>query len=439
MSSGGSESDLAERLARVAEKLRLTAQSGAASPFRRVRAKNEPYVLNPPLSPARLAEFERARGARLPEEYRRFLLEVGDGDTANGLYSLDQAYEESQGAWGDHESQPDFLAKPSHFRPDFTCTWEWWASFECPDDRMDQLQGTLPIQEGGCSDFYLIVVTGADAGAIYSADWDENALPARVGADFLSWLERNIDARALGYVDGFYESGVRGSVGKLASTVTDDPHEYRRLWAVVALGRRRRLPQDARRALARALTDDHYVVRAAAVAAVGRRGVEELVPVVRRAIGDTAAEVRTRALHTLDEVDSADIVEVARSLLADPVPQLREQAARLLRRRAALTTADVAAILDDSEWTVRREAVHGLPCVSDPDSTLLTKALSDDNSAVRWEAVNQIVERDDPALDALLPVTLERETDFSLKLKLQHRLGVGPYAKTQQAAELPDG
>jgi len=46
------------------------------------------YWLRPPLDESEIAAFERKFGVRLPEHYRRFLHDVGDGGVGPGLYGL---------------------------------------------------------------------------------------------------------------------------------------------------------------------------------------------------------------------------------------------------------------------------------------------------------------------------------------------------------------
>jgi hypothetical protein len=66
-----------DRIIRIRAKLAQAAANPAL--LESFGAKAHSYRLNPPLSEAEVAAFEADHAVRLPEEYRLFLLEAGDG------------------------------------------------------------------------------------------------------------------------------------------------------------------------------------------------------------------------------------------------------------------------------------------------------------------------------------------------------------------------
>jgi SMI1/KNR4 family protein SUKH-1 len=348
-----------DQVARVAEKFRLAGPSGAAAPFGRVGRRNEPYVLNPPLPEADAATFEATHGIRLPTAYRRFLTEIGDGDTTHsGLYSLADAFRQVAYAWQDESEFTDgigVLAQPCKFRPGETYDLQWLDDNSGPDDRFDELFGTLPVSGAGCQDFYLIVLNGPDTGAVHSANWDGNAAPVRVADDFLTWQESSVDSRVFYYAERWGDGAPSRRVARLVEILTSDEHEYRRMWAALGL-RRHRLTGPAHQALRTALADDHYIVRAMALNTVRHHAVHDLTDDVRGALDDPSGDVRYRAFMTLAALPVPDLDAVARAMLADPLPWAREHALRVLRDHGWLTGDDLRRGLDDPQWTVRRTA-----------------------------------------------------------------------------------
>ncbi len=419
---------LDEQLARVAEKLRITEASGAAAPSGRWSKRNDAYSLNPPLSLEEVARFESEHRVRLPEEYRRFVTEVGNGDTGHGgLYWLQQGQELLTDAWG-YDEQSCALSLPAPYRRDETYDRQWWQDHEGPDERLDQLRGTLPVQEGGCSQFYFLVVTGPDAGAIYYANWDGNHGPYRFGDDYLSWREESIDVLVFLYSDRWEDDSGPGEEAVLLETLATDPHPYRRMWAARSMRVFTTVSDAAYPVIERAFTDPFYGVRAMAVQIVGTLYIQRLVPLLLRAVEDESGHVRSRALRALRDLEHPELVSVARGRLDDRQGWLREAAVRVLHAQGELTGADVARLLDDPEWTVRRQALYCLPDLPDRHGELLAKALFDADSVVRGIAVDQVVARDDQTLLALLPKVLEGEHDYSRRLQIQYVLKVGPYA-----------
>jgi hypothetical protein len=114
-------------------------------------AASHRYRLNPPLEPAELAAFEARHRVELPADYRRFLLESGNGGAGPdyGLRALDDDLVMSD------------LAQP------FGLTHAWnegGAEGEMPEAHR---QGCLVLGAIGCGYFSFLVVTGPARGEVW--------------------------------------------------------------------------------------------------------------------------------------------------------------------------------------------------------------------------------------------------------------------------------
>jgi hypothetical protein len=179
------------------------------------------FALNPRLPEAEVAAFERAHGIRLPEDYRRFLTEVGNGGAGPhyGLFPLgwhlamrslepwragdgsvgipSQPFRHSR-RWNRVAGKPDEDAVPAS---EYDAAMDEWqvAYFDC---RL--MDGAVPLANLGCGLSEWLVVTGLEAGTVwgdYRAD-ETGICPlgvgelARVGfaAWYLSWLDEALAA-----------------------------------------------------------------------------------------------------------------------------------------------------------------------------------------------------------------------------------------------------
>jgi hypothetical protein len=79
------------------------------------------YSLNQPLPESEVTAFEARHGLSLPEEYRAFLVEVGDGGAGPfyGIFRLDRS---DLPARHDDDLLPGFLASPSPTRSPGMCS-----------------------------------------------------------------------------------------------------------------------------------------------------------------------------------------------------------------------------------------------------------------------------------------------------------------------------
>lgn len=135
------------------------------------------YRLNPRISIEQVRDFENTHSVSLPSDYRRFLLEAGNGGAgpAYGLYPLEETP-----FYGD-------LAKP------FGLTEEWEmpantpVEYRVPDEYYD---GCLAISELGDGYQSLLVITGPAAGTIWE-DYtcaDSGIYPT--GLNFKTWYRK---------------------------------------------------------------------------------------------------------------------------------------------------------------------------------------------------------------------------------------------------------
>lgn len=152
------------------------------------------FETNPPLKECDVADFESQHGIALPEDYRGFLVHVGNGGAGPyyGVFRLGEMddgwghapWEESNGFVGD-------LSEPFPHRDrwnDLTGKPEFDASRETDHDyedeygeRLDeweqnhywhprQVNGAIPICHLGCAYRQWLVITGPEAGHIWCDD-----------------------------------------------------------------------------------------------------------------------------------------------------------------------------------------------------------------------------------------------------------------------------
>jgi hypothetical protein len=160
----------------------MLAQLQNAYPSRTYMSGQGRYILNPPVADAEVARFEREHGIALPEDYRRFLVEYGDGGAWRtalfplgchmnwrqivpwqgeeiGLLSIPfphtqpwtQKYEgvKTSATDGDSEDDPDYE--------------EWQKEYFNPR----QMDGAIPLASLGCALSDWLVVTGPERGHVW--------------------------------------------------------------------------------------------------------------------------------------------------------------------------------------------------------------------------------------------------------------------------------
>jgi hypothetical protein len=174
------------------------------------------FSLNAPLAEAEVLGFERQHAVRLPLDYRRFLLDLGNGGAGPyyGIFPLG-AFD---GAGGDLEPWGDFVGS---LAASFAFREPWNDLTGCPADalavsdedqyerRMDAfdrrywhpsvMNGAFPICHKGCALRIWLVVSGDEAGTVWSDDradrrgiapvMTSDGNRATFGAWYIEWLD----------------------------------------------------------------------------------------------------------------------------------------------------------------------------------------------------------------------------------------------------------
>lgn len=169
-------------------RVRVDAVAAADAGRKVCGASSHRFVLHQVLTVAELADLEQAIGVRLPEEYRVFLLEVGNGG-AGPDYGIERVERASGGwRWTGHgttivgklrvpfqPSGPQVYAKYDTNQPvegDFPDHGSFLAAARAWRRRQDDLYdedafGSITLSHQGCGYYWLLVVSGSERGTIW--------------------------------------------------------------------------------------------------------------------------------------------------------------------------------------------------------------------------------------------------------------------------------
>lgn len=140
------------------------------------------YKLNPAIKDSIVETFERVHNISLPESYRLFLTDIGDGGAGPcyGLYSFQKAIELSvdadAGVW-----LADIFPLTTHDVDTYLqhcqqCEDEGEIDLIKKIPMPDPLPGILCLAEYGCNCFYILVVNGEQRDTVWLIDSDHNTI-----------------------------------------------------------------------------------------------------------------------------------------------------------------------------------------------------------------------------------------------------------------------
>jgi hypothetical protein len=159
--------------------------------FARFGSAAHRYLLNQPLTPSGVAAFESRHGVSLPEDYRSFLLEVGDGGAGPfyGIFRLDRSDLPDR---CDDDLRPGFLAGEFPHAQPWNDVGE--SGPESEEEYCDpaHIRGSLNLTHQGCGYMVRLVLNGPQRGTLWEdgrcSDMGITPFAPSFAAWYLRWL-----------------------------------------------------------------------------------------------------------------------------------------------------------------------------------------------------------------------------------------------------------
>ena len=171
------------------------------------------YTFRPPIDKETVHAFESRTGLTLPEEYVRFLTEVGNGGAGidYGLYSLEAVEKrvtpETASAGltlFDYEDPAQVYFEKNMAMEELDEQYGEAAVEQCDALYADTVRGMLVIGTAGCTYDYFIMCQGKKQGYIGTLDWnmepEREDAPALFDLTLSEWLENYFKRIILGKV-----------------------------------------------------------------------------------------------------------------------------------------------------------------------------------------------------------------------------------------------
>jgi len=161
------------------------------------------HTLGPPMSELQVADFEAQHHVTLPEGYRRFLLDIGNGGDGPAYYGLARLGEAAGDMTAEEQQMWTKIEMLDQVFP-FTEAWIWedeegmWddASQDWSDEGRAKLarieRGNVYIGNDGCGQYWHLIVTGPERGNVWQFT-GEGIVPTAPKRDFLRWYEAWLD------------------------------------------------------------------------------------------------------------------------------------------------------------------------------------------------------------------------------------------------------
>ncbi len=169
--------------------------------------KKHRFRLAPPLPESEVMVFEMRYGISLPSDYRAFITSVGSSGAGPyyGLLSLPQAVDHlncDNEAMCSQKLSAIFPLSDKVYGNDWKLGQDdWlvevgganWKERRCGPESWDPFQGTMAICDQGCSYYTVLVLNGAERGAIWNVELHLSPPKKAPYSGFLDYYEEWVD------------------------------------------------------------------------------------------------------------------------------------------------------------------------------------------------------------------------------------------------------
>lgn len=340
---------LNDRLKGIGEKLERLRTEGWQKHQHQFRVEAHRFLMGPRLTESNVSAFEQKRGIRIPNDYRAFLLHVGEGGAGPyyGLLPLKR--------WADlAEKQEGSLAVPSPLVPGPSYADDWDQALGIADD---PYRGILPISEQGCGGYCALVVSGEARGrVVYVGDgppyfvWDRS---------FVDWYERWLDELIEGVSVTQFGYTRGGTEAELIDAYRAAPAPHERAEILASLGRRSPITERSHPMLLEAVEDAEPPVRATALHAMAQAG-SVFTTILVRQLADTDAMVREEAVRALSSQERVEpfLSELNTALERETNANALFTICHALERVSGIQLAALRPHVRSADVSLRRYAAH---------------------------------------------------------------------------------
>lgn len=161
------------------------------------------YVLHEPTAPQAVADFEARYSVELPDSYKAFVLEIGNGgvgyqDSAAGpfygIYPFGREVEELVYAHAEESLRKECLLSPDLSDQDWNRLIRQAKGSRGGGPMERELwAGILPLGSQGCTYLHGLVLNGPHRGRVVNIDAEMQTPKFARDATFLDWYERWLD------------------------------------------------------------------------------------------------------------------------------------------------------------------------------------------------------------------------------------------------------
>ena len=160
----------------------MTDQLSRLDTIKQKLANRSDLQIKPPLSEGKIQAFEKKHNITLPEEYRLFLKEIGNGGSGPTVYD----FYPLRAKRGQHPQKPFPLTK----------AWVWEEEEEPDEDLMASClsDGQLALCHQGDGEEWVLITTGPERGNLWLTT-EFGVAPSTPGCSFFDWFEAWMDER----------------------------------------------------------------------------------------------------------------------------------------------------------------------------------------------------------------------------------------------------